>query len=89
MGEAVEQRRRHLRVAEDPGPFAEAEICRDDDTRALVEFTEQMEQQRPARGAERQVAELVEDDEIRIYSVVSKTRKTKVLSRGVWKFWVA
>ena len=66
MGETVEQRRRHLCVAEDAGPFAEAEVCGDDDAGALVELAEQMEQQRPARGAERQVAKFVEDDEVGI-----------------------
>src|SRR4029077_1792157 len=36
----------------------------DDDAGALVELAEQMEEQRSAGGAERQVAKLVEDDEI-------------------------
>lgn len=64
VGEAVEKRRRHLGVAEDGGPFAEAEIGGDDDAGALVELAEEMEQQGAARSTERQVAELVEDDEI-------------------------
>ena len=64
MGEAVEQRRRHLRIAEDSCPFAEAQIGGDDDAGALVELAQQMEQQRPARSAERQVAEFVENDEV-------------------------
>ena len=64
MGEPVEQRRRHLGVAEHAGPFAEAEIGRDDDAGALVELAQQMEQQGAAGGAERQVAKLVEDDEV-------------------------
>src|SRR5277367_6988219 len=66
MGETVEQRGRHLGVAEHGGPLAEAEIGRDDDAGALVELAEQMEQQRAAGGAERQVAEFVEDDEVGI-----------------------
>src|ERR1700690_1198284 len=64
MGEAVEQRRRHLGIAEYGGPFSEAQIRRDDDAGSLVEFREQMEEQRAAGGAERQVAEFGEDDEI-------------------------
>ena len=64
MSEAVEQRGRHLWVAEHGCPFAEAEISRDDDAGALVELAQQMEQQRSAGGAERQVAEFVEDDEV-------------------------
>ena len=64
MGEAIEQRGRHLGVAEHGCPLAEAEIGRDDDAGPLVELAQQMEEQRPAGGAERQVAKLVEDDEI-------------------------
>ena len=64
MGETVEQRGRHLRVAEHGCPFAEAEIGGDDDAGALVELAQQMEEQGSAGGAERQVAQLVEDDEI-------------------------
>src|ERR1700729_4048087 len=66
MGETVEQRRGHFRIAEDGGPFAEAQVRCDDDAGSLVEFAEQMEEQRSAGGAERQVAKLVEDDEVGI-----------------------
>ena len=66
MGEAVKQRRRHLGVAEHGSPFAEAQVGRDDDAGSLVELAEQMEEQRSAGGAERQVAELVKDDEVGI-----------------------
>ena len=45
MGETIEKRGCHLGVAEDGGPFAEAEIGGDDDAGALVELGEQMEQQ--------------------------------------------
>src|SRR6202161_933915 len=64
VGETIEQRGRHLWVAEHSRPLAEAEIGRDDDAGALVELAQQMEEQGPAGGAERQVAKLVEDDEI-------------------------
>ena len=43
--EPVEESGRHFRVTEDAGPFAEGEIGRDDDRRALVEPADQMEQQ--------------------------------------------
>src|SRR5271165_5141248 len=66
VSEAVEQRRRHLGVAEDSGPFAEAEVCGDDDAGAFVKLAQEVEQQRAAGSAERQVAEFVEDDEIGI-----------------------
>src|SRR6202142_817606 len=64
VGKTIKQRGRHLRVAEHGGPLAEAEIGRDDDAGALIELAQQMEEQGPAGGAERQVSELVEDDEI-------------------------
>ena len=48
MGEPIEQRRGHLGIAEHPGPFAEAEVGGDDDAGTLVEFAEQVEQQRAA-----------------------------------------
>ena len=66
MGEAVEQRSRHLRVAEHGGPFAEAQVRRDDDAGSLVELAQEMEEQGCAGGAERQVAELIQDDEVGI-----------------------
>src|SRR5277367_5734282 len=64
VGKTIEQRGRHLRVAEHGSPLAEAEVGRDDDAGALVELAQQMEEQGSAGGAERQVAKLVEDDEI-------------------------
>ena len=48
MGETVEESCRHLGVAEDGGPFAEAEIGGDDDAGPLVELAEEMEQQSAA-----------------------------------------
>src|SRR5271170_1264651 len=66
VGKTIKQRGRHLGVAEHGGPLAEAEIGRDDDAGALVELAEQMEEQSSARGAEWQVAEFVEDDEVGI-----------------------
>ena len=48
VGEAVEERGRHFGVAEDGGPFAEAEVGGDDDAGALVKLAQQVEQQRPA-----------------------------------------
>jgi hypothetical protein len=54
----------HLGIAEDGGPFRGAEIGGDDDAGALVELAQQVEEQGAARGAEGQVAQLIEDDEI-------------------------
>ena len=64
VGEAIEKRRRHLGVAAHRGLLGEAEFYRDDDAGAFGELAEQMEEQGSAGGAERQVAKLVEDDEI-------------------------
>ncbi|MCY1382687.1 hypothetical protein D9M69_707340 [compost metagenome] len=46
--EPVQQRCSHLGITEDAGPFAEAEVCRDDDAGPLVELAQQMEQHRAA-----------------------------------------
>ena len=63
MGEAIEQSGGHFGVTKDRSPFTEAEVGGDDDAGALVEPAEEVEEQ-GAGGAERQVAELVEDDEV-------------------------
>jgi hypothetical protein len=62
--EPVQQRRRHLGIDEHARPFAEGQVGRDDDGRALVEPADQMEQQLAARLCERQIAELVDGDQI-------------------------
>jgi len=64
MREPVEESGRHFRVTEDAGPFAEGEIGRDDDRRALVEPADQVEQQLSAGLGEGQIAQLVEHDEV-------------------------
>ncbi len=48
MGKPIEQCRGHLGITEDAGPFAEAEVRRDDDAGSLVEFAEQVEEHRTA-----------------------------------------
>ena len=48
VGQTVEQRRRHLGVAEDSRPFAERQIGGDDDRGTLVEPADEMEEQLPA-----------------------------------------
>ncbi len=64
MGQPIEERRRHLRVTKDIPPFTEAQIGCDDDTGALVEAAEQMEQQGAARRAEGEITEFIKDHEI-------------------------
>ena len=48
MREPVQQRGCHLGITEDAGPFAEAEVRRDDDAGSLVKLAQQMEQHRTA-----------------------------------------
>src|SRR5258708_12434897 len=64
VGETVEQCGGHLRIAEHARPFAEGKIGGDDDRGALVEAADGVEQQLPAGLGERQIAELVENDEV-------------------------
>ena len=63
VGEAVEEGCRHFGVAKDCRPFAEAEVRGDDDAGALVEFAQEVEEQRAAGGAEGQVAQFIKVDE--------------------------
>src|SRR6201987_2430665 len=70
MGEAIEQRGRHLWVAEDAWPFAEGEIGGDDDRGALLETADQVEQQLPAGLREGEIAEFVEDHEVEAWNFV-------------------
>lgn len=58
MGEPIEQRRRHLGVAEHGGPFAERQVGGDDDRGVFVESADEVEQQLPASARERQIAQL-------------------------------
>ena len=64
MGEAIEERRRHFGVAKNPGPFAEAQVCGDDDAGAFVDFAQQVKEQGAAGRAEREVTQLIEDNEV-------------------------
>jgi hypothetical protein len=65
--QAVEQGGGHLGVAEDAGPFAEGQVGGDEHAGALVELAQQVEQQRPTSLAERQVAQLVQDDQVDVH----------------------
>ena len=72
MGQPVEQRRGQLGIAEHVGPFREAQVGGDDQAGLLVELAEQVEQQRTAGLAERQIAEFIEDDEIGVGQAVGE-----------------
>lgn len=45
MRETVEERNSHLGIAEDAGPFAEAQVGGDDNAGPLVELAQKMEEQ--------------------------------------------
>jgi hypothetical protein len=50
VGKAAEQRCGHFAVPEHASPFAEAEVCGDEDAGALVKLAEQVEEQRGSRS---------------------------------------
>jgi len=56
----VEERRGHLGIGEDAGPFTKGEIGRYDNRRVLVKAADQVKQQLAAGLGERQIAEFVE-----------------------------
>lgn len=62
VGETIEKRGGHLRVAEDSGPLSEGEVGGDDNRGLLVEPADQVKEQLAAGLGERQVAEFVERD---------------------------
>ena len=64
VGQSIEQRGRHLGIAEHTRPFTEGEIGGDDDGSALVEPADQVEQQLSAGLREGQIAEFIENDEV-------------------------
>jgi hypothetical protein len=70
MGETIEQRGRHLRIAEYARPFAEGKVGGDDDRGALIEPADQREQQLPAGPSERQTAQFVENEEVEAGEIV-------------------
>ena len=72
MGEPVEQRRRHLCVAEDAGPLGEGEVCCDDDRGALVKPADQVEEKLTAGLSERQIAQFVEHDKVETGEVIGE-----------------
>ena len=65
VGQPVEQGCGHLGVAEHAGPLGKRQIGGDDHRSTLVEAADQVEQHLPARTREGQVAQLVQDHEVR------------------------
>ena len=83
MGQTIEQCGRHLGVGEDGRPFAEGEIGGDDDRGALVEPADEMEQELAASLSERQIAELVENDEVHAGQLIGNPALTGVAGFGL------
>jgi hypothetical protein len=72
MGQAIEQRGRHLRVAEYAWPFGEGQVGRDSDRSALVKAADQVKEQLPAGLGEWQMAAFVEHDEVEPGQVIGE-----------------
>src|SRR5204863_8734257 len=77
VGQSIEQRSRHLGIAEHTRPFTEGEIGGDDDRGALVEPADEVEQELTAGLGEWQIAEFVEDDEVHPRQMVGKTARSE------------
>lgn len=60
----LEQRGGNLGVAEDGGPLNEGEICGNDDSGALIDPADDVEEQLAAGPGEGQIPKLVEDGEV-------------------------
>src|SRR5271166_4839429 len=82
VSEAVQQGGGHLGVAEDGRPFAESEIGGDEDRGSLVEPADEVEEQLPAGLSEREIPELVEDDEVHSGQMVGDAALTSGSSLG-------
>ena len=65
VSEPVEHGRRHLGIAEHGRPLAERQVGGADDRGTLVKLADEVEQQLATGAGERQIAELIEDDEIK------------------------
>ena len=81
--QAIEERRRHLLVAEDTGPFAEGEVGGHDHRGRLLEPTNQMEQELSAGLGEGQIAEFIQHDEIDAHQPISQPALATKLRLGL------
>ena len=83
MSEPVEQRGGHLGIAEHAGPLSEGEVGGDDDGGALVKPTDEVEQKLAAGLCERQVAQLVENDEVHAGQMFGEPALSSVAGLGL------
>ena len=73
MRQPVQESGCQLCIGKDGWPFGEAQVGGDDQAGLLVELAHEMEQQGAADLTERQVAELIEDDEIDVRHAVGES----------------
>ena len=83
MGQTVEQRGGHFGVAKNTRPFAKCEIGCHDHRGLLIEAADQVEQQLSAGLCERQIAELVEHDEILAAQIVGQAPRPSGAALGL------
>ena len=55
------------RGAKDAGAFTEAQVSGDDDAGAFIQLAQKVEEQRAARGAERQISQLIHCPAMHVY----------------------
>ena len=62
--DATQKRGCHLGIVKDSDPFGELQIGSDDDAGLLVELADQMEEQCAGKPAERDIAQLIDDEAV-------------------------
>ena len=67
MGQPIQQRCCHLLVYKHRRPLREAEVGGNDDAGALVQLADQMEQESSTHLADRQVAQFIQDHQVKVY----------------------
>ena len=82
MGQAIEQRGRHLGVREDARPFPEGQIGGHQHRGALVEPADEVEQELAAGLSEGQIAEFVENDEVHAGQVIGEPALAAIAGLG-------
>ena len=70
MGQPVQKRSGQFGITEHIAPFRKAQVGGDDHAGSFVQLAQQMKQQRTAGLAERQIAKLIQDDEISMSKAV-------------------
>lgn len=69
MGQAIDQSGCQF-FAKSRWPFREAEMGRDNEAGALVQFADQVKQQGAPGSAKSQIAEFIEDTQVGLYQLV-------------------